>query len=52
MKRVMISAGEASGDIHAGAITAALKEIDKDIFFLVCDSYEVSKQGDLIWTSK
>lgn len=31
MTRVMISAGEASGDIHAGAITAALKAIDKDI---------------------
>lgn len=23
-----------------------LREIDKDIFFLVCDSYEVSKKGD------
>ncbi|MCQ2374153.1 MAG: lipid-A-disaccharide synthase [Phascolarctobacterium sp.] len=31
MTRVLISAGEASGDIHAGAITAALKEINKDI---------------------
>lgn len=31
MTRVMISAGEASGDIHAGAITAALKAIDKNI---------------------
>lgn len=31
MTRVFISAGEASGDIHAGAITAALKEINKDI---------------------
>lgn len=31
MTKVFISAGEASGDIHAGAITAALKEINKDI---------------------
>lgn len=31
MTRVMISAGEASGDIHAGAITAALKALDKNI---------------------
>lgn len=31
MTRVMISAGEASGDIHAGAITAALKAIDKNV---------------------
>ena len=31
MTRVMISAGEASGDIHAGAITAALKKLDKNI---------------------
>lgn len=29
-------------------VKEGLKEIDKDIFFLVCDSYEVSKQGDLI----
>ena len=31
MARVFISAGEASGDIHAGAITAALKAMDKNI---------------------
>lgn len=31
MTKVFISAGEASGDIHAGAITAALKEINQDI---------------------
>ena len=31
MTRVFISAGEASGDIHAGAITAALKAIDSNI---------------------
>lgn len=31
MTKVMISAGEASGDIHAGAIAAALKNIDKNI---------------------
>lgn len=31
MTRVFISAGEASGDIHAGAITAALKAMDKNI---------------------
>lgn len=29
--RVMISAGEASGDIHAGAVAAALKQIDSSI---------------------
>lgn len=29
--RVMISAGEASGDIHAGAVAAALKKIDSSI---------------------
>ena len=23
-----------------------LREIDKDMFFLVCDSYEVSEKGD------
>ena len=26
-----------------------LKEIDNNIFFLVCDSYEVSDNGDLSW---
>lgn len=31
MTRVLISAGEASGDIHAGAVTAALKQIDNSI---------------------
>jgi len=31
MTRVMISAGEASGDIHAGAVTAVLKQIDSSI---------------------
>lgn len=29
--RIMISAGEASGDIHAAAVTAALKKIDSSI---------------------
>ena len=28
-------------------VKEGLKEIDKDIFFLVCDSYEVSNNGDL-----
>lgn len=28
MARILISAGEASGDIHAAAVTAALKELD------------------------
>ncbi len=31
MTRVFISAGEASGDIHAGAVAAALKNIDSSI---------------------
>lgn len=31
MTKIMISAGEASGDIHAGAIAAALKAIDNNI---------------------
>lgn len=31
MTKVMISAGEASGDIHAGAIAAALKNINSEI---------------------
>lgn len=31
MTRVFISAGEASGDIHAGAVTAALKQIDNNV---------------------
>lgn len=29
-------------------VKEGLKEIDNNIFFLVCDSYEVSKKGDLI----
>ena len=28
MARILISAGEASGDIHAAAVTAAIKKID------------------------
>jgi len=28
MAKILISAGEASGDIHAAAVTAALKRID------------------------
>ena len=28
-------------------VKEGLKEIDKDIFFLICDSYEVSNNGDL-----
>ena len=28
MTRILISAGEASGDIHAAAVTAAIKKID------------------------
>lgn len=31
MTRILISAGEASGDIHAAAVTAALKKIDSSI---------------------
>lgn len=31
MTRIMISAGEASGDVHAAAVTAALKQLDKAI---------------------
>ncbi len=31
MTKILISAGEASGDIHAAAVTAALKKLDKDI---------------------
>ncbi len=31
MTRILISAGEASGDIHAAAVTAALKKIDSTI---------------------
>ncbi len=31
MTRILISAGEASGDIHAAAVTAALKKIDPSI---------------------
>lgn len=30
MTKILISAGEASGDIHAAAVTAAIKKIDKD----------------------
>lgn len=29
-------------------VKEGLKEIDNDIFFLVCDSYEVSNKGDLV----
>ena len=28
MARILISAGEASGDVHAAAVTRALKQID------------------------
>ena len=28
MAKILISAGEASGDVHAGAVTRALKKID------------------------
>ena len=31
MAKILISAGEASGDIHAAAVTAALKQIDSSI---------------------
>lgn len=30
MAKILISAGEASGDIHAAAVTAAIKKLDKD----------------------
>ncbi len=30
MSRILISAGEASGDVHAGAVTRALKKIEPD----------------------
>ena len=30
-------------------VKEGLKEIDNNIFFLVCDSYEVSDNGDLSW---
>ena len=29
-------------------VKEGLREIDKDIFFLVCDSYEVSNTGDSV----
>ena len=29
-------------------VKEGLREIDKDIFFLVCDSYEVSNMGDSV----
>ena len=31
MAKILISAGEASGDIHAAAVTAALKKIDSSV---------------------
>ena len=31
MAKILISAGEASGDIHAAAVTAALKQIDRSV---------------------
>ena len=31
MAKILISAGEASGDIHAAAVTAALKKIDSTV---------------------
>ena len=31
MTRILISAGEASGDIHAAAVTAAIKKIDSSV---------------------
>lgn len=30
MAKILISAGEASGDVHAAAVTAAIKKLDKD----------------------
>ena len=30
MTKILISAGEASGDLHAGAVTEAIKQLDKD----------------------
>ena len=31
MTRILISAGEASGDLHAGAVTRALKQIEPEV---------------------
>ncbi len=33
-------------------VKEGLREIDKDIFFLVCDAYEVSNVGDFVWSLK
>lgn len=45
MKKIMISAGEASGDVHAAAVTAALKKIESDVEVYGMGGDELRKAG-------
>lgn len=53
MARILISAGEASGDIHAAAVTAAIKKIDSDteVFGMGGDSLRAAG-GEVLWDIK
>lgn len=53
MARILISAGEASGDIHAAAVTAAIKKIDSDteVFGMGGDALRAAG-GEVLWDIK
>ncbi len=53
MRRIMISAGEASGDLHAGALTAELFKLDKDIeIFGMGGDYLRAAGGEVLFDIK
>ena len=53
MTKILISAGEASGDIHAAAITAAIKRIDShtEVFGMGGDALR-NAGGEVLWDIK
>ena len=51
MAKILISAGEASGDIHAAAVTAAIKKLDSkaEVFGMGGDA--LRQAGGALWCS-
>ena len=53
MAKILISAGEASGDIHAAAVTAAIKKLDSkaEVFGMGGDALRQAG-GEVLWDIK
>ena len=53
MAKILISAGEASGDIHAAAVTAAIKKLDSkaEVFGMGGDALRKAG-GEVLWDIK